>query len=248
MYKYFFKGLFPLIYYHLSIFSDKLFKNYNDYQRAKEQYMKINKKWSRLYLEFNNEHDKKPFKSLIGYMEHKKKEYQNVFNLNNSSSQYNISFAETRTITYVKTLKQNFVGPDETKLLAIFGDPNRHDEVLLEITINTVNDLINEIENNEVIQKCIRREKKRMARNLKTKINFHSILKKFVEKGAQAQTESRLKNEAEIHLVNVFLKFIQENADNQKYFPIIRELIELMSYLVLVTPEIIKREYKVKKK
>ena len=247
MYKYFFKGLFPLIYYHLSIFNDKLFKNYNDYQRAKEQYMKINKKWSRLYLEFNNEHDKKPFKSLITYMEHKKKEYQNVFNLNNSASQYNISFAETRTITYVKTLKQNFVGPDETKLLTIFGDPNRHDEILLEITINTVNDLINEIENNEVIQKCIRREKKRMARNLKTKINFHSILKKFVEKGAQTQTESRLKNEAEIHLVNVFLKFIQENADNKKYFPIIRELIELMSYLVLVTPEIIKREYKVEK-
>ena len=247
MYKYYFKGIFPLIYYHLSIFSDKLFKNYNDYQRAKDQYLKINKRWSRLYVEFNNEHNKKPFKSLATYMEHRKKEYQKVFNVNNSTSQNNISLVETRTITYVKTIKKSLVGPDETKLLTLFEDPNKHDNILFEITINTVNDLVNEIENNEVIQKCIRREKKRMARNLKTKINFHSILKTYVEKEKQAQTETQSKNEAEIHLVNVFLKFIQENADNQEYFPIIRELIELMSYIVLVTPEIIKRENKSEK-
>ena len=54
-------------------------------------------------------------------------------------------------------------------------------------------------------------------------------------------------NEADIHLVNVFIRFIQENSDNKKYFPIIKELIELMAYIVLVTPEIIKREYKVEK-
>ena len=247
MYKYYFKGIFPLIYYHLCIFSEKLFKNYNDYHRAKEQYIRINKKWSRLYTELNNEIDKKPFKNLLAYMEHKKKEYQNVFNIGISLSKYKNSVIETRTINYVRTLKKDLVGPEENKLLTLFEDPIKHDQILYEITINTVNDLINEIENNEVVAKCIRREKKIMARNIKTKINFHSILKKFLEKENQAQTESYLKNEAEIHLVNVFLKFIQENADNKKYFSVIKELIELMSYLVLVTPEIIKREYKVEK-
>ena len=247
MYKYYFKGIFPLIYYHLCIFSEKLFKNYNDYHRAKEQYIRINKKWSRLYTELNNEIDKKPFKNLLTFMGHKKKEYQNVFNIGNSLSKVNNSILETRTINYVRTLKKDLVGPEENKLLTLFEDPIKHDQILYEITINTVNDLINEIENNEVVEKCIRREKKIMARNLKTKINFHSILKKFLEKETQAQTERYLKNEAEIHLVNVFLKFIQENADNKKYFPVIKELIELMSYLVLVTPQIIKREYKVEK-
>ena len=41
MYKYFFKGIFPLIYYHLSIFSEKLFKNNEDYQRTKKNYINI---------------------------------------------------------------------------------------------------------------------------------------------------------------------------------------------------------------
>ena len=247
MYKYYFKGFFPLIYYHLCIFSEKLFKNYSDYQKAKAQYIKINKHWSRLYFELNNEKDKTPFKNLLTYMEHKKKEYQNVFNIGESNSYYNNTLLETRTINYVKTLKQNLVGPDENKMVTLFEDPNNHDQILFEITINLVNDLINEIENNEVIEKCITREKKIMARHLKTKINFHSILKKFVEKETPTQAEIISRNDAEIHLVNVFLKFIQENADNKKYFPVIKELIELMSYLVLVTPEIIKREYKIEK-
>jgi len=85
-----------------------------------------------------------------------------------------------------------------------------------------------------------------MARHLKTKINFHSLLKKCVEKETQTQTTQNV-NEADIHLVNVFIRFIQENSDNKKYFPIIKELIELMAYIVLVTPEIIKREYLIKK-
>ena len=35
MYKYFFKGIFTLIYSKLSKFSQKLFKNYEDYQATK---------------------------------------------------------------------------------------------------------------------------------------------------------------------------------------------------------------------
>ena len=86
-----------------------------------------------------------------------------------------------------------------------------------------------------------------MARHLKTKINFHDILKKHIESDLQQDIEIFSGNKADIHLVNVFMKFIQENADNKKYFPVIKELIELMVYLVLVTPEIIKREQKVEK-
>lgn len=86
---------------------------------------------------------------------------------------------------------------------------------MFEITINFVNDIINEIEDNEIINKCIIKEKKIMARHLKAKINFHSILKRYVENETRVQTDYQIEHEAEIHLVNVFLKFIQENADNK---------------------------------
>ena len=247
MYKYFFKGIFQLIYYHLSIFSEKFFKNHEEYQKAKMQYLKINKKWSRLYNELNNEKDKKPFQKLFIYIEHKRKEYQNVFNANESGENYNSSKVVSRTLNYIKTLKQDLVGPEETKFATLLEDSNRHDIILFEITINFVNDLISEIDNSEVVDKCIKREKKIIARHLKTKINFHHILKKYLQNDAHAETEINTGKDAELHLVNVFLKFIQENADNKKYFPVIKELIELMVYLVLVTPEIIKREYKVEK-
>ena len=250
MYKYFFKGIFQLIYYYLTKFSEKLFKNYADYQNAKIHYIKLNKKWYRLYNELINENNKKSFQKLFILIEHKKKEYQSVFNAGNSDSEqnYNNTQLEGRTLNYIKTLKQEIAGPEETKLSSLYNNPNRHDGILFEITVNFVNDLINEIDNNEVVDKCIKREKKIMARHLKTKINFHDLLKKYIESESQQETEIIYSgNEAEIHLVNIFLKFIQENADNKKYFPVIKELIELMVYLVLVTPEIIKREHKVAK-
>ena len=251
MYKYFFKGIFQLLCFLLSKFSEKLFKNYSDYQTSTIHYIKINKKWYRLYNELKNESNEKSFQKLLNYIEHKKKEFQMVFKIEKSSldeQNYSHIHSEGRIINYIKTLKQELVGPEENKLSSLYNNPDRHDEILFEITINFVNDLINEIDNNEVVEKCIRREKKIMARHLKTKINFHYLLQKYIEYESQNETENiHPGNEAEIHLVNVFLKFIQENADNKKYFTVIKELIELMVYLVLVTPEIIKREKKVEK-
>ena len=248
MYKYFFKGIFQLIYYYLSIFSDKFFKNHDDYKKTKMNYRKINKKWSLLFNELLNEKNKKAFHKLFNYIKHKEKEYQNVFdNRNNSSKDLDNSRIERRTLNYIKTLKQEIVGREETKITTILNDVNRRDGALFGMTINFVNDLISEINNIEVVDKSIKREKKIIARHLKTKINFHDLLKKYIEKDSQQDSEIYTGHEAEIHLVNIFLKFIQENADNKKYFSVIKELIELMVYLVLVTPEIIKRENKIEK-
>ena len=247
IYKYFLKGIFQLIYCYRVISSKKLFKNYEDHQREKLQYIKIDKKWYKLHDELCNEKEKKQFQKLLIYIEHKKKEYEFVFNIKNQNQTYKTSKFEDRTLNYIKTLKKDLVGPEENKLTTLLNDSNRHEQILFEMTINFVNDLISEIDNSEVVDKCIRREKKIMARHLKTKINFHDILKKHIESDLQQDIEIFSGNKADIHLVNVFMKFIQENADNKKYFPVIKELIELMVYLVLVTPEIIKREQKVEK-
>ncbi len=56
---------------------------------------------------------------------------------------------------------------------------------MFEITINFVNDIINEIEDNEIINKCIIKEKKIMARHLKAKIN---CLRRNALKNAQIMT------------------------------------------------------------
>ena len=253
MYKYFFKGIFPLIYSKLSKFSQKLFKNYEDYQEAKFEYKSIIRTWKNMYNQLYEEENKKSLNKLLTFMGNKRKEFQNLFNTREQKRNSFKLLKETKTIKYIQDLEKTFVENEEnninkeSNLSYVINDPNKRIEIMYEMTINFVNDMISEIEDEEVIIKSINREKKIMARHIKTKINFHYFLKKYLEKEAQTQSIYQLGHESEIHLVNVFLKFIKENVDNTKYFPVIKELIELMAYLVLVTPEILKREHKLKK-
>ena len=248
MYKYFFKGIFPLIYSNLPKFNEKLFKDYQDYQRVKNEYKLINKSWAKMHSQLYEEKNKKPFKKLFAYMANKRKEYQYLFTLNEYPKNNIILLKETKTIKYIQDLKKTLNGPEDSKLSSLIKKHNYKNEILYEMTIHFINDIVNEFENEEVIVKCIKREKKITAMHIKTKINFHLFLKKYIEDENLGLNKYQITHEAEIHLVNVFLKFIRENADNTKYFPVIKELIELMAYLVLVTPEILKREKKVKKR
>ena len=81
MYKYFFKGIFPLIYSKLSKFSQKLFKNYEDYQEAKFEYKNIIRTWKNMYNQLYEEENKKSLNKLLTFMGNKKKEFQNLFNI-----------------------------------------------------------------------------------------------------------------------------------------------------------------------
>ena len=249
MYKYFFKGIFQLIYLNLSKFNEKLFKDYEEYKRAKEEYQNINRTWAKMYKQFYEEDNKQVFQKLLTYMNSKKKEYNNLFNLREPQGNSFKLLREKKTIRYIQDLEKTLVDQEENcnDITNMIKDPDKRNKISYEMTINFVNDMISEFEHEEVIIKCIKREKKIMARHIKTKINFHAFLKKYIEKETQNQTLYQIGHESEIHLINVFLKFIRENVDNTKYFPVIKELIELMAYLVLVTPEILKREHKLKK-
>ena len=249
MYKYFFKGIFPLIYSKLSKFNEKLFKDYEDYKRTKNQYQKINISWAKMYSQLYEEKNLKSYKKILTYMRNKKKEYQQLFNIRENKRGSFKALRETKTIKYIQDLEKTLINEEieENNITNLINNSNKRSDIIYNITINFMNDMISEIENQEVIIKCIKREKKIMARHIKTKINFHAFLKKYLEKESQSQTTYQIEHESELHIVNVFLKFIRENVDNTKYFPVIKELIELMAYLVSVTPEIIKREIKVKK-
>ena len=250
MYKYFFKGIFPLIYSYLPNFNEKLFKDYQDYKRVKNEYQQINISWAKMYNRLYEEKNQKGFKKILTYMGNKKKEYQHLFNIRENSRGSYKFLKETKTKIFLQDLEKTLIQEEEREennLTNLINNSNRRSDIIYNITINFMNDMISEIENQEVIIKSIKREKKIMARHIKTKINFHAYLKNYLEKDSQSQSTYELNHESELHIVNIFLKFIRENVDNTKYFPVIKELIELMAYLVSVTPEIIKREVKVKK-
>ena len=81
-----------------------------------------------------------------------------------------------------------------------------------------------------------------LARHLKSKINFHSILKrssKENEVNMEDLVDSNQSQDKELHLANVFLKFIQENYKKNKYTGEINSLIELMGNIIEVQPEIL---------
>ena len=250
MYKYFFKGIFPLIYSYLPNFNEKLFKDYQDYKRVKNEYQQINISWAKMYNRLYEEKNQKGFKKILTYMGNKKKEYQHLFNIRENRRGSYKFLKETKTKIFLQDLEKTLIQEEEREennLTNLINNSNRRSDIIYNITINFMNDMISEIENQEVIIKSIKREKKIMARHIKTKINFHAYLKNYLEKDSQSQSTYELNHESELHIVNIFLKFIRENVDNTKYFPVIKELIELMAYLVSVTPEIIKREVKVKK-
>ena len=118
MYKYFFKGIYQLIFYYLSKVSDKFYKNYEDYKKTKMKYRKINKRCSKLYNELLNEKNKKAFHKLFNYIKLKEKEFKNVFenHHSNSSSDLNNNKIERRTLNYIKTIKQEYAGREENKM------------------------------------------------------------------------------------------------------------------------------------
>jgi hypothetical protein len=113
MYKYFFKGIFPLIYTNLSKFNEKLFKDYEDYKRTKEDYKMINRSWANMYNQFYEESNKKFYEKLLIYMGNKKKEYQNLFNIRDQSRNSYKSFKETKTLKYIQDLERTIVDQEE---------------------------------------------------------------------------------------------------------------------------------------
>jgi hypothetical protein len=114
-----------------------------------------------MYHQFYEEDNKIFYEKLLAYMGNKKKEYHNLFSIRDQSRNSFKSFKQTKTLKYIQDLEKTFVEQDENNnnLTILLNDPNRKDEILYEMTINFVNDMINEIENEEVIIKCIKREK-----------------------------------------------------------------------------------------
>ena len=151
-------------------------------------------------------------------------------NLNNYIQKY----MHIQTLRYGKFKKKN----DEALIEYI----TEQREILFNLNMEFTSYLLTDIENNQVITDSINKESMVLAKNLKSKINFHSILKRSTkenEVNMEDLVETNQSQEKEMHLANVFLKFIQENYKKVNYTEELNSLIELMGNIIEVPPEIL---------
>ena len=235
IYKYFFKGIFPILYSLKS-----LYKTTQEFANSSKIFFSVDRSFAS-YI--NNyvllEKDKDIFKKILKLIRKNESKFQKFFWDDKFKLNKVLAHNETNLNVYFKKYKLT----KENQII----DFNQENEILFQMIMAFTSDLINDIENNEIVTESIRKESKILAKNLKSKINFHSILKRSAkenEVNVEDLVESNQSQEREIHLVNIFIKFIQENYTKNKYSGEINSLIELMADIIEVTPEILPEDLK----
>ncbi len=235
LYKYFFRGIFPILYSLKNIF--RTTQEFANYQR--DFFMTDQKLRSFLIKSLLQEKDKDIFKKIFKIIKKNEIKLQKFFVSFKVPTEKEIIKSDTSLNIYVKkyliTKKREII------------DISKENEILFQMIMSFTSDLINDIENNEKVTESIQKESKILVKHLKSKINFHAILKRSIkenEVSAEDLVESSQNQEREIHLVNIFIKFIQENYTKKKYSEEINSLIMLMADLNEVTPEILPEDLK----
>ena len=228
LYKYFYKAIFPIIY-----------KLKNCFKGSQDPSFDLNASDRKLFRFFKEyllkEYDKDIFGKVLKFIKKIEPNLQKYFEHIKNQDYWSVDYShyETNINIYYK----NFMSLKKKNI--IFD--NKEQEILFQMVMAFTTDLIKDIENNEIVNESIGNESKILAQILKSKINFHSLLKRSAKENEVNEdlVESNQNQEREIHLVNIFLKFIQENYMKSKYSNEINSLIVLMADIIEVTPEIL---------
>ena len=234
LYKYFYKAIFPIIY-----------KLKNCFKGSQDPNFELNSSDRKLFRFFREyllkEYDKDIFGKVLRFTKKIEPNLQKYFAHIKNQDLWTVEY--THYETNINIYYKNYISLMEKNLIY----DNKEKEILFQMIMAFTTDLIKDIENNEIVNKSIGNESKILAQNLKSKINFHSLLKRSAkenEVNVEDLVENNQNQEREIHLVNIFLKFIQENYMKTKYSNEINSLIELMADIIEVIPEIIPYENK----
>ena len=234
LYKYFFGGIFPIIYNLKSVF-----KSTSEYTPYRQEFALIDRELKSFLSNYAlEERDKDIFSKIFKMIKKKDSKFKKFFGFTIANNQQNLK-NETNLNIYM----DKYIKIKGQKLI----DKDKENEILFQMIMTFTSDLINDIENNEIVIESIQKESKILAKHLKSKINFHDILKRSIkenEVNVEDLVESSQGQEREIHLVIVFLKFIQENYTKKKYLNEINTLIELMADINEVSPEILPEDLK----
>ena len=240
-YKYFFKGIFPIIYNLKSLFKTTIDLGYL------QEFFPIEQSLRRFLLyKLLLEKDRYIFHKIFRLISKNETKLQKI--IGNFTSPKAKVVKERNINTYYKKYTYIFKIKKQDKNEIIENeifDNNQENDILFKIIMTFTSELINDIDNNEIVLNSIKNESRILARNLKSKINFHSILKRSAkenEVNVEDLVENYQSQEREMHLVNILLKFIQENYKKKKYSEEINSLIELMANINEVTPEILSQD------
>ena len=115
-----------------------------------------------------------------------------------------------------------------------------------QLIIGFTGDFVERIESHKKVNKYIKKEIKLIASKLKSKIDFHRVMQTYTNENAATTIvdEILLEQETNCQLLNIFLKFIQENHLSQKYHAQMIFLIELFSLFIDSKPEFLKPQIK----
>ena len=240
VYKYFLNGIFPIIY---SLKNKYINTSEYSSQHPKQNIKVLEKNWRNFFdVSLFKEKDHNIFKKVYKIVKQRQDKLLKFFgNFKIFAPQQNMtSKSESNFNSSVKKLQQCLKIDENNK--NIENENIEQEEILFDLIMEFTSYLLNDIENNEVITETINKESMVLAKHLKSKINFHSILKRLSkenEVNMEDLVESNQSQDREMHLANVFLKFIQENYKKINYTEEINSLIELMGNIIEVYPEIL---------
>ena len=227
IYKYLFKSVFPFA----NILKDK-FQATQEYKEFHNYFTSVENNWvTFLQAYLLKEKDKYIFKKVFKLFMKNQKNFT-IFFPQLKLDRENMHKETNRNIyKEILDLKSKNLKNESKKK-----------EILFNLIMAFSSELISDIENNEIVEESIQKESEILAKHLKSKINFHSILKRSTKENeinGEDIVESSQNQDREIPLVNIFLKFVQENYSKKKYAEEINSLIKLMSYIIGVMPEIL---------
>ena len=227
-YKYLFQSVFPII-YELK----KLFFGTKEYKECHKIFTSIEDNWINILKDYLlKEKDKDIFKKLFEFVRENESKFKEFF------PEFEIGKENMRSKKNLNIYKDIYLRLRSKKIRNI----DKENEILFHMIMTFASDLIKDIENNQIVEESIEKESKILAKHLKSKINFHSILKRSAKENEinlEEIVDTNQSQDREIPLVNIFLKFIQENYSKKKYTEEINYLIELMSNITDVMPEIL---------
>ena len=235
IYKFFFIGFFPIIYQLTLIFKRRIYKTNEEYNKAISNIRHIMKNLKKIFNELKSEDNNNEYNSkVLNYISIHKQQFKDLFDKFELPQILYFSQNQPKVDNYYKLV---FLKEYKTNQF-----PQNKKKLTLKLTVSFTEDFINKIENNKRIGKLVDKEIKILDKVLQSKINFHRIIQNYINENTASNIVDELLNDQEnnYHLLNIFLKFIQENYLSTKYYPQINFLIEMFAYFIEVKPRILK--------
>ena len=245
-YNYFFKGIFIIMYRLTSSFKKDIYKSEEERQKALKGYKEIIKEWKKIFMEMLNDAENREFYfKTLSYVKQNMDCFVSYFNhfqfpvLVNSNS--NGPKVDKYYNLYIEQKNKKAKNRDEMAVLT-----KNKKTLKNQLVIGFTGDFVERIESHKKVDKYIRKEIKLIASKLKSKIDFHRVMQTYTNENAATTIvdEILLEQETNCQLLNIFLKFIQENHLSQKYHAQMIFLIELFSLFIDSKPEFLKPQIK----